>query len=171
MTLRGAALLGTLTIIGACMVSVHTAPAPQEPAAQFHFTEHVIDSGLTGGYQVIVADMNHDGRPDIIALASGLSELRWYENPGWRRHVIVGGIKTPINAAAYDVDGDGIPEIALAHGFDTEYAKSAGIVSLLFHTNEDIRLAYPYLEAADIAEALSYAAWRAEEVEVSLGQQ
>lgn len=30
---------------------------------------------------------------------------------------------------------------------------------------------YPYLEAADIAEALSYAAWRAEEVEVPLGQQ
>ena len=27
---------------------------------------------------------------------------------------------------------------------------------------------YPYLEAEDIAEALSYAAWRAEEVEVPL---
>jgi len=30
---------------------------------------------------------------------------------------------------------------------------------------------YPYLEAGDIAEALSYAAWRAEEVEVPLGEQ
>lgn len=29
---------------------------------------------------------------------------------------------------------------------------------------------YPYLEAEDIAEALSYAAWRAEEVEVALRQ-
>lgn len=37
------------------------------------------------------------------------------------------------------------------------------------HTTEDILLEYPYLEAADIAEALSYAAWRAQEVEVSLG--
>jgi uncharacterized protein (DUF433 family) len=36
-------------------------------------------------------------------------------------------------------------------------------------TVEDILTEYPYLEAADIAEALSYAAWRAEEVEVSIG--
>jgi uncharacterized protein (DUF433 family) len=28
-------------------------------------------------------------------------------------------------------------------------------------TNEEILHEYPYLEAADIAEALSYAAWRA----------
>jgi len=35
-------------------------------------------------------------------------------------------------------------------------------------TNEDILREYPYLEAEDIAEALSYAAWRAEEVEVPL---
>jgi len=38
-------------------------------------------------------------------------------------------------------------------------------------TNEEILWEYPDLEAADISEALSYAAWRAAEVEVSLGQQ
>lgn len=38
-------------------------------------------------------------------------------------------------------------------------------------TNEEILREYPYLEAADIAEALSYAARRAEEVEVSLSRQ
>ena len=35
-------------------------------------------------------------------------------------------------------------------------------------TREEILREYPYLEAEDIAEALSYAAWRAEEVEVPL---
>lgn len=34
-------------------------------------------------------------------------------------------------------------------------------------TPEDI-LAYPYLELADIYEALAYAAWRVEEIEVPL---
>ncbi len=34
--------------------------------------------------------------------------------------------------------------------------------------NEEILQAYPYLEAADIYEALSYAAWRVEEIEVPL---
>ena len=38
-------------------------------------------------------------------------------------------------------------------------------------TNGEILRGYPYLETADISEALSYAAWRAEEVEVSLRQQ
>jgi uncharacterized protein (DUF433 family) len=33
---------------------------------------------------------------------------------------------------------------------------------------EDILNAYPYLERADIYEALSYAAWRSDEIEVSL---
>ena len=37
-------------------------------------------------------------------------------------------------------------------------------------TNEEILREYPYLEAADIAEALSYAAWRAKEVEVPLSR-
>jgi uncharacterized protein (DUF433 family) len=35
-------------------------------------------------------------------------------------------------------------------------------------THEEILREYPYLEADDIAEALSYAAWHAEEVEVPL---
>jgi uncharacterized protein (DUF433 family) len=35
-------------------------------------------------------------------------------------------------------------------------------------TTEDVLVAYPYLVREDILEALSYAAWRAEEIEVSL---
>jgi uncharacterized protein (DUF433 family) len=38
-------------------------------------------------------------------------------------------------------------------------------------TNEEILGSYPYLEAADVAEALAYAEWRAEEVEIALGEQ
>jgi len=36
------------------------------------------------------------------------------------------------------------------------------------HSPEEILKAYPYLELADIYEALAYAAWRSEEVEVPL---
>jgi uncharacterized protein (DUF433 family) len=38
------------------------------------------------------------------------------------------------------------------------------------HSSADIIKLYPYLEAEDIREALSYAAWRVEEVEVPLGK-
>ncbi|HLA86438.1 MAG TPA: DUF433 domain-containing protein [Anaerolineales bacterium] len=36
------------------------------------------------------------------------------------------------------------------------------------HNNEEILKAYPYLEADDIREALTYAAWRVEEIELPL---
>lgn len=36
------------------------------------------------------------------------------------------------------------------------------------HSTEEILKAYPYLEAADISEALAYAAWRSEEIEAVL---
>lgn len=36
------------------------------------------------------------------------------------------------------------------------------------HTQGDILALYPYLEAEDIKQALSFAAWRAEEIELPL---
>jgi uncharacterized protein (DUF433 family) len=44
------------------------------------------------------------------------------------------------------------------------------IVGLLAagHSEDEILGAYPYLERDDIREALSYAAWRVEEIEVPL---
>ena len=36
------------------------------------------------------------------------------------------------------------------------------------HSPDEILRAYPYLELADIYEALAYAAWRSEEVEVTI---
>jgi len=36
------------------------------------------------------------------------------------------------------------------------------------HGNQEILKAYPYLEAEDIREALTYAAWRVEEIELPL---
>ncbi len=38
------------------------------------------------------------------------------------------------------------------------------------HSTADILRAYPYLEEEDIREALGYAAWRAEEVELPLNR-
>lgn len=36
------------------------------------------------------------------------------------------------------------------------------------HSEKEVLEAYPYLELADIREALSYAAWRLEELEVAI---
>ena len=75
--------------------------------------------------------MNKDGRPDLVALASGVPELYWFENPTWKRHTIAGPFKEPINLAVRDIDGDGIPEIAVAYEFANQAKNSVGVVSLL----------------------------------------
>ncbi len=105
-------------------------------AGTVRFAEHTIATGLKGGYQVVIADLNHDGKPDVIALASGMPDLVWYENPTWERHVIASGLSRMINCAAWDTDGDGIPEIALASGFDNQAKNSTGIISILRHEGD-----------------------------------
>ena len=80
--------------------------------------------------------MNHDGKIDLVALASGMTELVWFENPGWQRHVIASNLSGMINLAAWDIDGDGIPVIVLASGFSMDAKKSAGIVSVLHHVGD-----------------------------------
>jgi hypothetical protein len=93
------------------------------------FAEHTIATNLTGGYQVVAADLNRDGRPDLIALASGMPELVWFENPGWERHVIAAGLSQMINLAV--LDSGPRPVIVLASGFSSEAGNSPGIVSVL----------------------------------------
>ena len=105
-------------------------------AQQLRFEEHTIATGLTGGYQVVPADVNHDGKIDLIALASGMKDLVWFENPGWERHVIASGFAHMINLAAADIDGDGIPEIVLASEFSMDASRSLGLVTLLRHNGD-----------------------------------
>jgi hypothetical protein len=95
------------------------------------FREHTVATGLVRGYQVVPADMNGDGRVDLIALASGMPELVWFENPGWQRHVIAGPFANMINVAPHDVDGDGVPELALAYEFANVAKNSVGKVAIL----------------------------------------
>jgi len=124
--------------IAACLMlpNLFASQPVYEMAPPAGFREHTIATQLTGGYQVVVSDINHDGKPDLLVVASGLKELIWFENPGWQRHVIVAGISRPINCAASDIDGDGIPEIALAHEFSNDPAQSPGVVSILKHKGD-----------------------------------
>jgi len=101
-----------------------------------HFNTHVVATGMTDGYQVVIADLNNDQRPDLLAVASGLSELAWFENPTWERHVITDGLTRAENAAVFDTDGDGVPEIGLVSGFGQNPLTSAGNVTILTHRGD-----------------------------------
>jgi FG-GAP-like repeat len=105
------------------------------PAA-VQFREHVIEPSIPGGYRVLVTDMNRDGRPDVIGLSGRGAELYWYENPNWERHVITAGMTRMISVAADDIDGDGIPELAIATHFGQTDETSEGVVYHLHHQGD-----------------------------------
>jgi hypothetical protein len=90
------------------------------------FRAHAVTTSLKTGYQLVVADLNGDGRKDVIALDERATELAWFENPGWQRNVLAVDVPRPINADCWDVDGDGTPEVALAFRFETDPDKSIG---------------------------------------------
>lgn len=102
------------------------------PAAEFpSFQPTTVAMGLKSGYQLVVADVNGDKRKDLIVIDERGTELAWHENPSWARHVLLANAPRVINLDTTDLDGDNIPEIALAHHFESSPERSVGTVLLL----------------------------------------
>ncbi len=75
-------------------------------------------ASIPEGYQVAVADVNGDGKPDILALSSGRNIVAWYENPSWKAHTITSATHAnialaPLFKPEYPAEG-----VALASDFD-----------------------------------------------------
>lgn len=81
-----------------------------------HFVGEVRAEGeYFDDFSTIPMDVNGDGRTDFITGGWWGGDIRWRENPGdpgktWHEHVIgeTGSVET---TRAWDMDGDGIPEI------------------------------------------------------------
>ncbi len=86
---------------------------------------YTVTAALRGGYQIIAAELTGGGRPDLIALASGMDRVVWYENPGWEQHTLAEGVRAPINLDVW------AGRIALAEAFSSDPRKSEGVVSIL----------------------------------------
>ena len=52
------------------------------------FKEHLVDDTIRSVYGLEVADMNGDGKKDIIMGSTGEPIIAWYEAPDWKRHLI-----------------------------------------------------------------------------------
>jgi hypothetical protein len=72
---------------------------------------------LPGGYQVAVADVNGDGRLDILGLSGDNSIVEWYENPTWKARPVTTATHKNISLAPLFRPGYAPRGMALASEF------------------------------------------------------
>lgn len=97
--------------ISTILLGVVTISMSAEPP-QFKWREVQIDK-IDIGYGLQMADVNGDGRTDIVL--ADKKTIQWYQNPSWEKHVIAKDLTQRDNVCitARDIDGDGKCEIAV----------------------------------------------------------
>jgi hypothetical protein len=89
------------------------------------------------GYAVLLADVNTDGKPDIVAINP--TQVVWFENPSWQKHVILDGATNKDNVciAAHDVNGDGKIDLALGADWHPSNTLSGGTLQWIHRKLDD----------------------------------
>jgi hypothetical protein len=109
LTLIALSALSTLVVARAAALSAAEFPEFKAVTIDPHAGEIV--------YAVTVADVDADGRPDIVAVTE--NRVLWYQAPDWKKRIIIENQTERDNVciAPHDIDGDGKIDFALGAGW------------------------------------------------------
>ena len=121
--------------IFALYISILVCPTLSQSADLPKFRHVTIDDKINIGYGIAIADMNADKKKDIILCDA--NNIAWYENPSWKKHIIVENLtqRDHVCIAVKDIDGDGKAEIAVGAqwnpGETSDESKSGAVFYLI----------------------------------------
>jgi hypothetical protein len=104
-------------------------------AAEPKFRMEEIDDKVGVGYGAQLADMNGDGKPDIVLCDR--DKVVWYQNPSWKKHQVCGKL-TPrdhVCITARDINDDGKAEIAVGAQWNIGESNDAKKSGAVFYLN------------------------------------
>lgn len=109
------------------ITALHALPEPP-PAA---FRAVTLDAELQIGYGLSIADIDGDGKQDIVLVDA--KETVWYRNPEWTKHRMTGALTKldHVCVAACDIDHDKKAEVAVGAEWNPGDTKNSGAVFTL----------------------------------------
>src|SRR5438045_9154004 len=113
-----------IQILAGLMAGVCVAADLPEPK----FRAVTIDDKIEIGYGVTVADVDGDGKPDIVL--ADKKQFVWYRNPTWEKFILAENLTKEDNVciAAADSGGKGKCEIAVAAAWNPGATVNSGAV-------------------------------------------
>ncbi|WP_158852598.1 FG-GAP repeat domain-containing protein [Saccharothrix deserti] len=85
------------------------------------FVPQLVDADPKDGYWVQAADIDGDGRLDLVTSGLTTGQVSWYQNPGrdngpWRKHRVI-EMDKPVALDCGDIAGDGRADIVICHDY------------------------------------------------------
>lgn len=113
------------TILFSCIL------LPVMSSAQSIFRAQTIDDKIRIGYGLAVADVDGDGKSDVLLADAG--ETSWYQNPTWKKIKLTGKLTEldHVCLCACDITGDGKAEVAVGAGWNPGDTLTSGAVFAL----------------------------------------
>jgi len=102
-------------------------------AAAIQFRPQEIQDKFGVVYAVLIEDVNADGKPDVVAINP--TQVVWFQNPTWQKHVILeGGTKKDnVCIAGADIDGDGKLDFAVGADWQPANTQAGGSLQWIRH--------------------------------------